>query len=167
MKSAAVLSGRPARPFVPRVFPALGVIACAAVAALVPARAHAQVSPSSAQPAPAPAPADPRVGLHAGLMDAGEAVSNLRVLSKTPPPKDFIGMTNSDLAFTGQYAIQGNYNGYQVWDISDPSHPQLAVGFVCPASQSDVSVYHNLLFVSGEGMSGRLDCGTQGVHEAG
>ena len=79
---------------------------------------------------------------------------------------DFLGVTNSDLAFTGRYAIQGNYNGYQVWDISDPSHPQLAVGFVCPASQSDVSVYHNLLFVSGEGLGGRLDCGTEGVPTA-
>src|SRR5207249_1826805 len=27
-------------------------------------------------------------------------------------------------------------------------------------------VYKNLLFVSGEGMSGRLDCGTQGVHDS-
>src|SRR5690606_31182487 len=34
-----------------------------------------------------------------------------------------------------------------------------------PASQSDVSVYGNLLFVSGEGNTGRLDCGTQGVPE--
>ena len=41
--------------------------------------------------------------------------------------------------------------------------PSLKVGYLCPASQSDVSVYKNLLFVSGEGNSGRLDCGTQGV----
>src|SRR5690242_21860515 len=31
--------------------------------------------------------------------------------------------------------------------------------------QSDVSVYKNLLFVSGEGFSGRLDCGGQGVQD--
>ncbi|GMV10580.1 MAG: hypothetical protein AMXMBFR55_23140 [Gemmatimonadota bacterium] len=116
-------------------------------------------------PAPSPTP-DPRVGLRAGLTDAGEAVSNLRVLSRTSPSKDFAGKTNSDLAFTGKYAIQGNYNGWQVWDISNPTKPTLVRGFVCPASQSDVSVYKNLLFVSGEGMEGRLDCGTQGVHEA-
>ena len=115
----------------------------------------------------APSPVvDPRVGLKAGLMDAGEAVSNLNILSRTPPPKDFLGQTNSDMAFTGKYAIQGNYNGWQVWDISTPSKPVLVRGFVCPASQSDVSVYKNLLFVSGEGMGGRLDCGTQGVKEA-
>ncbi|HEX6938594.1 MAG TPA: hypothetical protein VF158_04230 [Longimicrobiales bacterium] len=110
--------------------------------------------------------ADPRVGLGAGLMDAEEAVWNLRVVSKTPPPPDFIGVTNSDLAFTGNYVIQGNYNGFQVWDISDPAHPELVKGYVCPASQSDVSVYKHLLFVSGEGFGGRLDCGTQGVPEA-
>jgi hypothetical protein len=40
------------------------------------------------------------------------------------------------------------------------------ITYVCPASQSDVSVYGNLLFVSGEGMSGRLDCSGEGVAEA-
>src|SRR5216683_1758676 len=112
----------------------------------------------------APSP-DRRVGLRAGLMDAGEASWNLRVVSKTPPSEKFAGVTNSDLAFTGNYAIQGNYNGFQVWDVSNPSKPVLKVGYLCPASQSDVSVYKNLLFVSGEGMGGRLDCGTQGVHD--
>lgn len=112
------------------------------------------------------ATSDPRVGLRAGLLDAGEAIWNLRMVSTTPPPRDFVGVTNSDLAFTGNYVIQGNYNGYQVWDISDPKKPSLVIGFVCPASQSDVSVYKNLLFVSGEGLGGRLDCGTQGVREA-
>jgi LVIVD repeat-containing protein len=108
---------------------------------------------------------DPRVGLRAGKMDAAEAVWNLRVLSKTPPTEKFAGITNSDLSFTGPYAIQGNYNGYQVWDISNPSAPVLRTAYVCPASQSDVSVYKNLLFVSGEGLGGRLDCGTQGVKD--
>ncbi|MGF1671795.1 MAG: hypothetical protein ACFCU6_15220, partial [Balneolaceae bacterium] len=108
---------------------------------------------------------DPRVGLGAGLFDAEEAIWNLKLISTTPPPPDFIGVTNSDLAFKDNYAIQGNYNGFMVWDISDPADPELVVDFLCPASQSDVSVYKNLLFVSGEGLGGRLDCGTQGVQE--
>jgi hypothetical protein len=112
------------------------------------------------------APKDPRVGLKAGLFDAGEAIWNLKLTSTTPPPQEFLGVTNSDLAFIGNYAIQGNYNGFQVWDISNPAKPTLVKGFVCPASQSDVSVYKNLLFVSGEGLGGRLDCGTEGVREA-
>src|SRR5205823_12486726 len=41
--------------------------------------------------------------------------------------------------------------------------PKLYKAFVCPGSQSDVSVYRNLLFVSGEALNGRTDCGTQGV----
>jgi hypothetical protein len=98
-------------------------------------------------------------------MDAEEAVWNLRVVSKTPPPEQFAGITNSDLAFIGNYAIQGNYNGYQVWDISNPRRPSLKTAYVCPASQSDVSVYKNLLFVSGENLAARLDCGTQGVED--
>ena len=72
---------------------------------------------------------------------------------------------NSDLAFTGHYAIQGNFNGYQVWDISNPSQPKLTTAYFCPASQSDVSVYKNLLFVSGENLSARLDCGAGGVKD--
>lgn len=108
---------------------------------------------------------DPRVGLDAGLFDAEEAIWNLRKLSTTVPPDEFVGVTNSDLAFKGNYAIQGNYNGIQVWDISNPSNPQLVTDYVCPASQSDVSVYGDLLFVSGEGLGGRLDCGTQGVQQ--
>jgi hypothetical protein len=102
-------------------------------------------SPSSGAPAPsnastrAPSP-DPRVGLKAGLTDAAEASWNLKLVSNTQPSEKFKGITNSDLAFSGKYAIQGSYNGYQVWDISNPAAPSLATSYVCPASQSDVSV---------------------------
>jgi hypothetical protein len=122
-------------------------------------------TPAPRASATAPTP-DPRVGLSAGLYDAGTALWNMRLVSTSPSPEGFAGVTNSDLAFTGNYAIQGNYNGFVVWDISNPSRPVVTKSFLCPASQSDVSVYRNLLFVSGEGNSGRLDCGTQGVREA-
>ena len=119
--------------------------------------------------APTP-PRDPRIGLRAGWMDAAEALWNLRVVSRTPPSPQFTPTTpgdfrwiNSDISFSGHYAIQGNFSGVQVWDISDPAHPRLHRAHVCPGSQSDVSVYRNLLFVSGEALDGRTDCGTQGV----
>ncbi len=118
-----------------------------------------------AQGSASPPSPDPRIGLRAGTTDAGEAYWNMRLVSNTPSSPKFQGVTNSDLAFIGNYAIQGNYNGYQVWDISNPARPTLKTDYLCPASQSDVSVFRNLLFVSGEGTSGRLDCGTQGVQD--
>src|SRR5688500_11438492 len=118
----------------------------------------------SAQATNRPNP-DPRVGLRAGRYDAATALWNMRLMATRPSPSPFDSSTNSDIAFTGNYAIQGNYNGWQIWDISNPASPTLVTGFVCPASQSDVSVYRNLLFVSGEGLGGRLDCGRQGVQD--
>ncbi|MEM6288588.1 MAG: hypothetical protein AAF845_15735, partial [Bacteroidota bacterium] len=136
---------------------------CLLAAAGLAACASSPVTPTSGPSAmPERSGPDPRVGLGAGLFDAEEAIWNLRLLSATPPPEDFIGVTNSDLAFQGDYAIQGNYNGVMVWDLTTPATPELITEYVCPASQSDVSVYENLLFVSGEGLGGRLDCGTQG-----
>jgi hypothetical protein len=143
---------------------ALALCSTAACAGSTSSSHSSGPAPAANMSTEAPSP-DPRIGLRAGLMDAAEATWNLRVLSETPPSEQFVGQTNSDLAFTGQYAIQGNYNGYQVWDITDPRRPALETAYVCPASQSDVSVYKNLLFVSGEGLSGRLDCGTQGVED--
>jgi hypothetical protein len=106
---------------------------------------------------------DPRVGLSPGATDAEQAIWNLRLLSNTPKPEPFAKPWNTDLAFLGDFAIQGNLNGFQIWDIANPANPTLRKGFFCPASQSDVSVYGNLLFVSGEDLSARVDCGGQGV----
>jgi hypothetical protein len=99
------------------------------------------------------------------LYDAAEAIWNLKVLSETRPSEKFAAGINSDLAFLGNYAIQGSFSGYQVWDISNPRQPALKTAYFCPASQSDVSVYRNLLFVSGEDLSARIDCGPQGVKD--
>jgi hypothetical protein len=120
----------------------------------------APVKPIVSAMAPSP---DPRVGLAAGRWDAAQAAWNLRLVSTTPPSEKFLGVTNSDLAFSGKYAIQGNYNGFQIFDITNTAKPTLVLTYLCPASQSDVSVYKSLLFVSGEGQAGRVDCGIQGV----
>ena len=128
----------------------------------LPAVMPAPVKPIVSATAPTP---DPRVGLKPGYWDAAQAAWNLRMISTTPSPEKFRGVTNSDLAFTGKYVVQGNYNGFQVFDITNPAKPVEVLAYVCPASQSDVSVYNNLLFVSGEGQTGRVDCGIQGVPE--
>ena len=106
---------------------------------------------------------DPRVGLKAGRWDAAQAAWNMRMLSTTPPKGRTLGATHSDLAFSGNLVIQGNYNGFDIYDISNPSKPVLLQTYLCPASQNDVSVYRNLLFMSSEATNSRTDCGFEGV----
>lgn len=134
------------------------------VAALVAAAACGGSNRPATPPHPVVDPRnDARVGLKAGLMDAGEATENLKVVAKAVSPPGFLGITNSDLAFTGNYVIQGNYNGPVIWDISNPSKPELVTAFTCPASQNDISVYKNLMFMSAEANNGRVDCLPGGV----
>ena len=116
------------------------------------------VSPPELSMPTAPPTPDPRVGLKAGRTDAGEAIWNMRLVSNTPSSEGFVGVTNSDLAFLGNYVIQGNYNGPVIWDISNPAKPELVVAFTCPASQNDVWVYRNLMFVSAQANDGHVDC---------
>ena len=158
------------------VVAALAASACASSTSSSPSAGAGPTPDMSATP---PSP-DPRVGLRAGVMapwpkdtsrrmivqPAAEASWNLRLLSNSKTPEPLTGATNSDLAFIGKYAIQGNYDGYQVWDISNPAKVKSVMTYVCRGSQSDVSVYKNLLFVSGEATSGRVDCGMQGVADS-
>ncbi|TVP44952.1 MAG: hypothetical protein EA350_10485 [Gemmatimonadales bacterium] len=114
---------------------------------------------------------DARVGLASGLTDAGEAAHNMELVINRSRPDgmynpDNVGdgaFNNTDLAFQGNDVFVGNYNGFQVWDISDPSNPSLRVSVVCPGGQGDLSVYRNLLFMSVQETRARLDCGTQGA----
>ena len=114
------------------------------------------------------APPDPRIGLKPGAAvgEAGEAAWNMRLLSNSPATEGFTGRgaTGSDLAFTGKYAIQGNYRGFQIWDISNPRAPTLVVGFLCPTSQGDPTVYRQPRSSSPANRNGsRNDCGTTNI----
>ncbi len=80
------------------------------------------VTPIVSATAPSP---DPRVGLKPGRWDAGQAAWNMRMLSTTPPKGKTLGATHSDLAFSGNLVIQGNYNGFDIYDISNPAKPVL------------------------------------------
>jgi hypothetical protein len=132
---------------------------------------------------------DPRVGLKAGLYDAGEAASGMERLASLPKPPGFApvrpdpnapvpaagspealaaarnqyGSTNSDLAFSGNHLFVGNYNGINFYDIDNPKQIKLRTSLVCPGGQGDVSVYGHLLFMSAEAINGRIDCGIQGI----
>ncbi len=48
---------------------------------------------------------------------------------------------NSDLAFWGDRAYAGNYNGFRIFDISDPDDPKLVTDFPCYGPQNDLSVH--------------------------
>jgi hypothetical protein len=114
---------------------------------------------------------DPRIGLRAGYQDAAEVGRNLELVGHGARPQNFgnaqnlgdFAFLNGDLAFKGNLVFQGGFNGFQVWDISNPKNPTLRTSFVCPGGQGDPSIYKNLLFFSVEETRGRLDCGTQGV----
>jgi hypothetical protein len=120
------------------------------------------VTPIVSSTAPTP---DPRVGLRPGRWDAAQAAWNMRMLSTTPPKGKVLGATHSDLAFSGNLVIMGNYNGFEIYEISNPAKPVLMQTYLCPASQNDVSVYRNLLFMSSEATNSRADCGFEGVPE--
>ncbi|HEX8943031.1 MAG TPA: hypothetical protein VF785_07840 [Gemmatimonadaceae bacterium] len=111
---------------------------------------------------------DPRNGLKPGLLDAGTAEKGMRLVSFTPKPAEFDsvrGLTfiNSDLAFRGKYVYQGNFSGFSIWDISNPSKPAKVAVVPCVTAQGDPSIYGNLLFISAEGNGNRNDCAKGGV----
>jgi hypothetical protein len=145
---------------------------------------------------------DPRVGLKAGLHDAGSAIRNMELVSSLPKPDGFfdpkvpagapmpperdpnapppappapgapepppppgLNFSNSDLAFSSNHAVMGNFHGFNTYDIENPKKPRLVGSVVCPGGQGDVSIYGNLLFMSVEQTRGRIDCGAQGVQD--
>jgi hypothetical protein len=114
---------------------------------------------------------DPRVGLKAGLNDAGTAAKGLMLLSHSPKadslganaPLGGLTFANSDLAFSGNTVVQGNFSGFIAWDVSNPAHPVMRKAFVCPTDQGDPTIVGHLLFISDETTRGRVDCGSQGT----
>jgi hypothetical protein len=135
----------------------------------------AQAPAAATPPAITWDPNDPRIGLGAGWMDAESAIRGMELLSSIGRPEGFYNPTtptdgrfnNTDLAFRGDFLYQGNYNGFAIYDITDPSgEPDLRLSVVCPGGQGDVSVYGNLVFMSAQETRGRLDCGVEGVADS-
>ncbi len=118
-------------------------------------------------PAAPAAPPDPRVGLKAGLRDAGTAAKNMVLVSSLGKPAGFddptgaAGLTfaNSDIAFQHETLFLGNFYGINMYDIEDPAKVAIKTSMPCQGGQGDVSVYGKLLFMSVESGSGRIDCG--------
>ena len=150
-----------------------GIARLAAGVMVAASSAHAQSVKPMTPPAAAKAASttDPRVGLKGGLYDAASAAKGLKLLSTTPKSAKLDGdggargltFANSDLAFKAPYVYQGNFSGFQIWNMANPSKPTLTSVEVCATGQGDPSVWGNLLFVSSESTGDRTDCGTQGV----
>lgn len=81
------------------------------------------------------------------------------------PRPSLLDFANTDMAFADNVLIAGNYHGFNAYDITNPTSPQLLSSVVCPGGQGDVSVIGNLLIMSVEQNRGRLDCGLTGVAE--
>lgn len=167
---------------------------------------------------------DPRATLAAGFRDAGEAISNLRLVTEMPKPAGFFDPENpaglqplipddeedkaedgkpdaakaeeakgssakataedeeeeeprfgergsllsfaqTDMAFSGDLLVTGNYHGFNAYRLGEDGVPQLISSTVCPGGQGDVSIVGDLLLMSVQDSRARIDCGLQGVSE--
>ena len=116
---------------------------------------------TSAALADLPTTDDPRATLSPGMTDAGVAALGVELTGHVDLTAGF--SINSDLAFEGDHAFVGSFEGFQIYDISDPDNPELRTAVLCPGGQGEVSVYGNLLFMSAEETRARTDCGAPGV----
>ena len=48
------------------------------------------------------------------------------------PTRSRSASTHSDLAFTGKYVVQGNYNGFDIFDMSNPAKPVRVTTYTLP-----------------------------------
>jgi len=101
----------------------------------------------------------------ATLRSGETASSKMTLLANLPKSGPLSGTSayNSDLAFWGNYAIQGNYNGFQVVDIRQPREPQIVGQVDCPGSQNDVSAWRNLVVTSTDSIRTDDSCASRSV----
>jgi hypothetical protein len=93
------------------------------------------------------APASTATGTTTGGVMTSDNVKQVAHVPRTAP-FDGVDNINTDLAFQGDYAYVGNFGGFSIYDISDPTKPQVVSQVACPAQQNDVTIYQNLLILS-------------------
>ncbi len=76
-----------------------------------------------------------------------------------------LSFANTDMAFSGDLMVAGNYHGFNAYRLGDDGVPQLVSSVVCPGGQGDVSIVGDILIMSVEQTRGRVDCGLEGVSE--
>jgi hypothetical protein len=82
-------------------------------------------------------------------------------LTKLFTSQNATGAINSDLAFWGNRAYAGNYDGFRIFDVSNPAAPVLLSDFRCHGPQNDVIVWQNrLLFTAIDRTQTGPQCGS-------
>ncbi|MEU9336130.1 hypothetical protein AB0D49_23605 [Streptomyces sp. NPDC048290] len=103
--------------------------------------------------------AEARAAIAAGdIPGQDEIVHSANIEHIANIPKDALPGTNSDLAFQGKYAFAGNYDGFRIFDISNPRAPKTVSQVLCPGSQNDISVSGDLLFLSTDSSRSDSSC---------
>jgi len=112
--------------------------------------------PSNPEGLPPRAPAAAAAASEDGEARPGAAD---RVGNRSP----FLSFSNTDMAFSGDLLAAGNYHGINLYRLGQGAEPQLISSIVCPGGQGDVSIVGDLMLMSVESTSGRVDCGREGV----
>ncbi len=76
-----------------------------------------------------------------------------------------LSFANTDMAFSGDTLVVGNYHGFNVYQLDGNGVPTLFSSIVCPGGQGDVSIVGDILIMSVEQTRGRNDCGLEGISE--
>jgi len=74
-----------------------------------------------------------------------------------------LSFANTDMAFSGDMLVAGNYHGFNAYRLGEDGVPQLVSSTVCPGGQGDVSIVGDLLVMSVQDSRARVDCGLGGV----
>lgn len=80
-----------------------------------------------------------------------ESTKNIHALGHSEHPATFFGVgsaerqISSDIAFWGNIAFHGNYDGFRIVDISEPGSPELVHHQRCNGDQGDVFIWENIL----------------------
>lgn len=77
----------------------------------------------------------------------------------------FLSFANTDMAFADDVLVAGSYHGFNVYKLANDGVPQLYGSIVCPGGQGDVSIVGDLLIMSVQQTSSRVDCGLGGINE--
>ncbi|HXV35182.1 MAG TPA: hypothetical protein VD769_14335 [Gaiellaceae bacterium] len=74
-------------------------------------------------------------------VDSFDYTKNLTPLGFSPRANPAPGVFNSDLAFWGDWAFQGSYDGFRIVDVEKPQKPKEVLFQPCNGNQGDIIVW--------------------------